>query len=235
MRIEELMKRQWNSRAKKNANKYVAWKDGKTEEAFFSSGLKHANRILQTFPEQKIKSLNVLELGAGVGRIAAHIAPLVNTLTLADISSEMIKINRAKFRDPTNVTLFQCNGLDLSGLSNCSFDLVYSIWVFQHVPQKIFENYLREIKRTLKPKSTLVFQIFEKLKVADMFPKFWLRNLRHANFGFWRTPPDQDTWIARAYSRQELSAILENAGFNVLSYDNPTDAEEDLWITAQTR
>ena len=158
---------------------------------------------------------------------------MVKELTFADISSEMIKIASKELRDFKNVTIFHCNGLDLSDLSECSFDLVYSVWVFQHVPSKVFCGYLKEINRILKPNGILIFQIFEKLKILGLIPKYWLRNLKHRHFHFWKSPPDNDTWIARVYSRNELKEILDSIGFEVVNFENPTSNEVDLWITAR--
>lgn len=231
--IKKLMTKQWNDRARKNARKFVAVKDHETEQKFIASGLKHATQILRIFPEEEIGTLEVLDLGVGVGRISMHVAPLVKKLTATDISSEMIKIACEKLQDLKNVTLFQCNGIDLSELSDCSFDLVYSVWVFQHVPRKVFLGYLEEIDRVLKPNGLLIFQIFEKLRVSGLIPKYWLRNLKHFHFQFWKSPPDSDTWIARAYSRDELKRILYETGFEVISIENPTLTEGDLWVTSR--
>jgi len=235
MDIRELMEKQWNDRAKKNFRKFVASGDYKTEQKFIASGLKHARQIVKIFPEETIRTLKVLDLGAGVGRISMHIAPLVKELTLADISREMIKIASEKLQNFENVGLFKCNGLDLSELSDCSFDLVYSVWVFQHVSRKVFLGYLKEINRILKPNGILIFQIFEKLKVKGLIPRYWLRNLRHLHFYFWQSPPNKDTWTARAYSRNELQEILGEIGLGAISFENPTLTEGDLWVTAHKK
>jgi len=232
MDIRELMEKQWNERAKKNARKFVALKDSETEEKFIASGLRHAKQIVKILPIEDIRTLKVLDLGGGIGRISMHIAPLVKELTLTDISSEMIKIASEKLQNFKNVGLFKCNGLDLSELSDCSFDLVYSVWVFQHVSRKVFLEYLKEINRILKPNGILIFQIFERLKVKGLIPRYWLRNLRHLHFYFWQSPPNKDTWTARAYSRNELKEILGETDFGAINFENPTLTEGDLWVTA---
>jgi ubiquinone/menaquinone biosynthesis C-methylase UbiE len=227
--IIKKMKENWNKRARLNPRKYVALGSWKTKEEFDKSGLIDAKRVLQGINANK--NWVVLEVGVGVGRIVKHLANYFKEIYGVDVSDEMVKIAKNKLKKFGNINIFQNNGNDLSIFLNNTFDFVYSVKVFQHIPRKIFLKYLDEIYRVLKPNGLLKFQIFEKTKILNLIPQYWLRNLRHFHLKFCQTPPDNDTWIARSYSREELSSILKKR-FDVIKMENPSGQEGDLWILA---
>lgn len=91
----------------------------------------------------------VLEIGCGVGRM------MQPDFYGIDISEEMIKI--AKNRKP------QChfkvsNGREIP-YDEETFDTVYCILVFQHLPIDAVENYFREAYRVLNPGGVFKFQL----------------------------------------------------------------------------
>lgn len=227
------MERDWDNRAKENAKKYVALHNSKTDQDFYQSGLLHAQMILRQATKKPTTQLNTIDIGCGIGRIALHVAPQVKQLTLVDVSEEMLKRAKETVGKHNNVYLYKSDGQTLKGINSSTFDLAYSIWVFQHMPLKAYKSYLNEINRILKLNGILIFQIFEKTKFHGLFPKFWLRNLKNKHLIFWQPPPDSDTWTSRSYSKNEIQQLLYQAGFTILSYTNPTETEGDLWIAAQ--
>jgi len=226
------MKEDWNKRARLNPRKYVALWSWKTREEFDASGLCDAKKVLQGININK--NWVILEVGVGVGRVLRYLAKSFKEIYGVDVSDEMLKIARNELNEYRNVKILQNNGADLSLFRNGMFEFVYSVKVFQHIPEKNFAKYLDEIYRVLKPNGLLRFQIFEKAKILNLIPWFWLRNLRHFHLKFWKAPPDNDTWSARSYSKQELSSILEKR-FELLRIENLSKGEGDLWITAKVK
>jgi len=226
------MEKDWDKRAKVNARKYVALDGWKTQEEFEKSGLLDAKKVLQDV--STMENCVALEIGVGVGRVLKHTASHFKEVYAIDVSGEMLRIARVELRDINNVRFFQGNGNDLSNFPAGTFDFVYSVKVFQHIPREAFVNYINDIARVLKPEGMLKFQIFEKTKILSLIPWFWLRNLWNFHFKFWDIPPDKDSWIARSYSRDELAHMLQNR-FNILKMENLSRREGDLWVTARVR
>lgn len=162
-KIEKIMNDTWSNRAIKNAKKYIALSSWKTEEEFDRSGLLAARRILRKLPEDKICNLNVLEIGGGIGRITKHMSKYVKEITMVDVSSEMAELARKRIDYLRNVNIYKTDGVKLPFPDN-SFDIVYSIFVFQHMPRYIFLKNLADISRVLKNNGIFIFQIFEKEK-----------------------------------------------------------------------
>ena len=229
--MHDKMRSDWNKRARINARKYVALGDWKTEKDFYESGKIDAQKIIRDVTIDN--TWVVLDFGVGVGRILRHLCGYFKEIYGVDVSDEMVKISKFQLKEFENVKIFQ-NQEDLSFFSCNKFDLVYSCYVFQHIPKKVFTRYLTEIHRVLKHDGLLKFQIFEKQKILNAIPWFWLRNLRRGHSKFWQTPPDSDSWVARSYSRDELFLILRKE-FDVIKMENPSKREGDLWVTAKVK
>jgi len=219
----------WDKRARANARKYIASASWKTEENFDKSGFVDTRQVLADILVPK--DCVALEIGVGIGRIARHMAKSVGELYGVDVSSEMVERARERLNGISNCQVRQNNGSDLSMFPDEKFDFVYSVYVFQHLPREVFRSYLKEIYRVLRPNGLLKFQIFERTTYLGVVPVFWLRNLRHLHLIFWHDPPDDDPWVARAYSRRE---VLESSQqFEVVKVNNPTGKEGDLWIVCR--
>lgn len=231
-KFSKKMRKDWNKRAETNVRKYIALESWKTREMFDKSGLIDSQKVLKDIEINR--NWRVLEIGVGIGRIAKHMSKYFNEVYGLDVSNETIKIAQDELKEYNNVKIYQNNGIDLSILSESNiFDLVYSVKVFQHMPRKVFLNYLDEIRRVLKPNGLLKFQIFEKTKLFGIVPWYYLRNLKNYHLKFWQEPPETDTWIARSYSRDDVKVYLQSKGYECLTMENPTGQEGDLWITAK--
>ncbi len=219
----------WDRKARVNARKYIALHAWKTEDEFDKSGAMDAERVLSGVilpPDSK-----ALEIGVGTGRIAKHSAEHFREISAVDVSSEMVRRAKERLAVIPNCKIFQTNGADLSIFPDETFDFVYSVYVFQHLPQRLFREYADEACRVLKTDGQFKFQIFENTRVFGTIPRFWLRNLRHFHIKFWRHPPDTDVWVARAYSRNEIREMLK--GFPIVKMENPSKKEGDLWVLAK--
>ena len=111
------------------------------------------------------KGMKILEVGCGSGAFTTFVARAVGDkgeVFALDIQPEMLKQieNKLKLpenRDIKNIQLIEGDALNIP-LEDNSFDLVYTITVFQEIPDK--NKALKEMKRVLKPKGILAITEF---------------------------------------------------------------------------
>ena len=162
--ILDQMRSEWNGRARKDANFYVAFgRESQTEEDFLAS----AAEVMPAF-EQEFSRLRpgvaterrALEIGCGPGRLMLPMTRHFGEVHGVDISEEMVALARQRFANIANAQVHVTSGTDLSIFTDCYFDFVYSYIVLQHIPDKeIVLRYLREAQRVLKPGGVLCCQI----------------------------------------------------------------------------
>ncbi len=105
----------------------------------------------------------MLDIGCGIGRIERALAPRVGAITAIDVSSGMIEEARRRCRDLANVAFEQCDGRDLSGFNNRSFDLVLAVNSFPYLfaaDPEIAARHVRDAARVLRPGGALVISNF---------------------------------------------------------------------------
>src|SRR5947209_2453175 len=76
---------------------------------------------------------SVLDLGCGIARIAAAVAPMVSRVVAVDVSSEMVRLAHERTKNFDNVTVTLTEGNDLTFLENDSFDVVLAIDSFPYL------------------------------------------------------------------------------------------------------
>jgi SAM-dependent methyltransferase len=95
-----------------------------------------------------------LEIGCGIGRMQAALAPRVAEAHGIDISPGMIEAARKRCADLPNVHLSLGSGRDLAGFADDSLDLVYAVdsfpYIFQAGPA-LAEAHFHEAARVLRP------------------------------------------------------------------------------------
>jgi SAM-dependent methyltransferase len=102
----------------------------------------------------------VLDTGCGIERA---LAPQVGAMTGIDISSGMIEEARRRCGDLSNVAFEQCNGRDLAGFRDRSFDLVLAVDSFPYLfaaDPEIVARHLRDAARVLRPGGAVVILNF---------------------------------------------------------------------------
>lgn len=113
---------------------------------------------------QRMAKLNsemvVLDIGCGYGRTEAWLWRYVREVHGVDISPYIIDICKERFKDIDNVHFWHNKGDDLSLFEPNKFDFVYSFNVFQHIPRRFTESYLKGIKRILKNDGMSLFNVF---------------------------------------------------------------------------
>jgi SAM-dependent methyltransferase len=101
----------------------------------------------------------VLEVGCGIGRLAAALSPHVAHVTGLDVSEGMIARARERCGGLANVTLAVSSGRDLAGVGDGSADLVLAADVFPYLVQagaEVVERHGAEAARVLGPGGHLV-------------------------------------------------------------------------------
>jgi SAM-dependent methyltransferase len=99
---------------------------------------------------------SVLEIGAGGGRLTELLLTRCDRVIAADTGRTMIRLLRERFGDHPKIEYMLLDGHGLSAIPDASLDKVFSYDVFVHLqPWDVF-NYLREIRRTLKPEGRAI-------------------------------------------------------------------------------
>ena len=142
-----------------------------------------------------------LQIGCGIGRVEYHLHQKVKQCYGIDISRTMIQ--KAQENVPASNATFICNnGRGLEDFKPATFELIYSIFVFQHMPRDIAKQYMFDSFDKLKPAGYLVFQIM--LDENGVQPE----------------PPASHPYGLRFYRRHPLREMLKQAGFtNISVYD----------------
>jgi cyclopropane fatty-acyl-phospholipid synthase-like methyltransferase len=160
-----------------------------------------------------LKTLNVvqpsaitLQIGCGIGRIERYLHTEVQFCYGIDIAPTMIA--RAKSNvQATNVS-FICASR-LAGLLLQPLDLIYAIFVFQHLPRDTMNQYIRDAHAKLQSDGRFVFQIL--VDEAGETPD----------------PPREHPYGLRYYRRADLAALLSRTGFTDVRFFSFPDAAPD--------
>lgn len=163
MKTADLMRKDWDERARKRAFHYIAsWREDWDADTFFQSGREDYERLVSP-PLRRLswepKGKAMLELGCGAGRMTRTFAERFSRVYAFDISAEMLGHAKALFPEAGNVDWILGNGTDLAGMGYESVDFAFSYIVLQHMPERAFAyRYIREMLRVLKPGGVFLFQ-----------------------------------------------------------------------------
>ncbi|MFN0109845.1 MAG: class I SAM-dependent methyltransferase [Blastocatellia bacterium] len=163
--FSSLMKDEWDDRARQDAKWFInTLRLQQSEEEFDQTGAFEVHRLVMVdLPlvtgRRDPKTLRVLEIGCGAGRMTKHLATFFGEVTGVDVSGEMIRQARERLAGFANVQLHETTGVDFPMLADESFDLILSAYVFQHVPSAaVIRSNLDDGWRTLKPGGVFRFQ-----------------------------------------------------------------------------
>jgi len=213
LELAHIMKREWDERARLDAKWFInTLRFQQSEEEFDRSGAVEVEHILGDdlgFLTQRHdpKSLRVLEVGCGLGRMTRHLAKIFGEVVGTDVSGEMIRQARERLSDLKNVQLHETNGFDLPLFPDESFDLILAARVFQHVPSpQIIGSNISECWRVLKPGCIFRFQ-------TNSLTSFGYEEI------------EKDTWTGASFSESEIrhfarkndALLISIYGVNTLS------------------
>jgi SAM-dependent methyltransferase len=198
------MKRDWDDRAKENAKWFInTYKLQQSDEEFYATGRLDIERFVLNDPMltrwRDLKSLRLLEIGCGIGRMTKHLAQIYGEVHGVDVSAEMISLACARFRDADNVFFYETNGLDFSALPDDYFDIIFSAYVFQHAPSvDVIHANIRDACRALKPGGVFKFQTSGITTPAfEAIPK--------------------DTWTGTSFAEAEIRRAARENGARLVS------------------
>jgi SAM-dependent methyltransferase len=157
----------------------------------------------------------VLEIGAGVGRVGAILAPQCRQWIGTDVSANMINHMKRRLKGFANVRVIEISGFDLRAVDDQSIDVVYCTVVFMHLEQWDRYNYICEGFRILKPGGRM---LVDNVNLAsDEGWKFFemVRAL---------PPSERPPQISVASTPQELETYFRRAGFSDIRQQ-----ESSLW------
>lgn len=212
--------------AETNDNTFFTWFDqAKDKETAFIRGswdfMVHVGAISAKYlshPEEK----TVLEIGHGGGRILAAAARAFGAAKGIDIHENNQKVEEElASRGVSNVELFKSSG-DNIPIDSDSIDLVYSFIVLQHVERiEVFENYVNEAFRVLKPGGVAVLYFGRKYQYSinqTSRPRYlidrWLESFKMPK-GYEELRAKVNMTNLRV-SLKYAKKLASNAGFEVL-------------------
>lgn len=171
---------------------------------------------------KKPEDCTVLEIGSGGGRLLAAAARHFASAIGVDIHERNdLVAAELKSRGISNATLLRGDGKSLP-VGDGSVDVVYSFIVLQHVEKfTIFESYIREAARVLKPGGLAVVYFARWQWVSHLKPGQW-RILADRMIERVRLPsgyeerPAVVNEINLVVTRSKAIHVAENAGFAVV-------------------
>jgi ubiquinone/menaquinone biosynthesis C-methylase UbiE len=147
----------------------------------------------------------ILEIGCGVGRVGASLAPRCAKWIGCDVSSKMIEYSTIRLNAHQNVSLIEISGFSLDGVKDATIDMVYCTVVFMHLDEWDRYNYVLEAKRVLRPGGRLYIDNFN-LCTDGGWTVFETHRTHFA-------PGSRPAHISKSSTPQELETYLTRAGF----------------------
>ncbi len=164
-----------------------------------------------------VDGLDVLDLGAGTGRLTLMLAPRVKSIRAFDVSEEMLRVCRERLV-ASGLSNWQVDTADHRQLPipNYSADLVVSGWSVSYLAvwnpdswRAELEKWLGEMKRVLRPGSFIV--LFESLGTGNESP-VQLEHLK--NYYPWLDEAGfQNKWIRTDYKFESIEEAEELSRF----------------------
>ena len=116
----------------------------------------------------------VLEIGCGVGIVAAHLSNKLGMQVIAsDADAEQVQLAKSHYGEHEKLRFYQADATDLP-FENAEFEMVLSLNVFHHIGD--WACVLSEVNRVLKPKGYFVFHDLAYSKLATTIFKPIVKN-----------------------------------------------------------
>ena len=218
--------RQWQRFAEADPYLYILTTMKRSDpRVFWQSGEQIVTKeLLPLVHEHAVRPFVALEIGSGIGRIALPLSRHFREMIGVDIAAGMVTRATTFARDNTvqNVSFIPISGPEdflrkvCYSVGKC--DLLYSLLVFQHIPDfPMIEGYLHVVRVLLHPQGIAYLQFDTrpqdllyrlKTRLPDfLLPRFWRRGIRRIR----RTP-------------QKIEACIRRAGLEIVSELTPQTA-----------
>jgi SAM-dependent methyltransferase len=163
MSIVDLMRRDWDDRARRNAFHYIAsWEKDWNLETFLASGkYDYQTLVAPVLDRWGIPTTGecMLELGCGAGRMTPIFASRYRSVLAVDVSPEMLMRGAKIHTSLENISWLLVGGDNLAGVESSSVDFVFSYLVLQHMPSEdLAMKYISEMLRVLRHGGAFLFQ-----------------------------------------------------------------------------
>lgn len=158
----------------------------------------------------------ILEIGCGVGRVGAVLAPLCRQWIGCDVSRRMLQYTAERLAGCPNVRLIELSGFDLKPVEDASVDVVYCTVVFMHLDEWDRFSYALEAHRTLRPGGRVYVDNFNLCSDEG-----WKVFEQHRAI----PPNDRPPHISKSSTPQEIETYLRRAGFRSIQLQ-----ESGPWI-----
>ncbi len=196
---------------------------GYTDEAEYTRTARQNVEMLEQLLELRPDD-EILEIGCGVGRVGAELAPRCRRWVGVDVSSNMLRHARERLQEHDNVELVEISGWDLAPIAAASLDVVYCTVVFMHLDEWERFRYVEEAMRVLRPGGRLYVDNFNLCSEPGWaFFSDMARNYHPMN-----RPPN----ISKSSTPDELRTYLERAGFGDITIGS---SPESLFLWARGR
>jgi len=199
------MKRDWDDRARSNAKWFInTYKLEQSDTEFDETGRLHTKQFvvdaLDLLTQRRDpRSLRLLEIGCGIGRMTTHLAEIFGEIYAVDVSHEMVEQARVRLSPLPNVTVHETSGYDFVDFPDDFFDLVFSAYVFQHVPDtEVIRSSICDAYRVLRPGGVLKFQTSG------------IAGKDHAKLV-------KNTWTGVAFTAKDIRVLAQTIGAQLIS------------------
>ena len=194
----------------------------------------HQGNILRAIDEiLNVDGLDILDLGAGTGRLSLLLAPRARSLRAFDISAEMLRVCRERLV-ATGLSNWQVQVADHRQLpvEDHSADLVVSGWSVSYLAvwnpdqgQAELDRWLAEMKRVLRRDGTII--LFESLGTGNEEPV----RLEHVEpvYQWLAANGFESKWIRTDYRFESLEEAIELSRF-FFGDELGDKVEQNRWV-----
>jgi SAM-dependent methyltransferase len=204
----------WNAVSESEDSAKIAVSGYVDEELYRSTG-EGTKNMLKQFVGISPDDV-VLEIGAGVGRVGAVLAPICKEWIGADVSENMLSHIERRLDGFKNIRTIATNGFDLREIPSESVDVVYCTVVFMHLEEWDRFSYIKEGFRVLKPGGRMLVD-----NVDLTSDRGWTFFEEHCAI----PPLERPAQISKTSTPQELETYFKRAG-----YSDIRQHRADLWI-----
>lgn len=125
----------------------------------YESSINYSKRVTdlnKTLSQLKTKYFSILDLACGTGALIDALPWKKSAKIIGlDISGQMLKIAKERFKSYPNITFQKSSFMDLS-FPRSSFDLITNAYATRFIPEDREHEFARNVSNLLKPRGSLI-------------------------------------------------------------------------------